>query len=50
MLVAVAAEILHRHQESRPQDADRHFDCFRNSAREIGLKRTRSPAAKRLGS
>src|SRR5207248_7542428 len=51
MLVAVATHVLHRHQQARAQHGDAHWlISFWNSARETGLKRTRSPAAKRLGS
>ena len=50
VLVAVTPHVLDRHQEPRPEDLNAHLPLFWNSAREIGLKRTRSPAANRLGS
>ena len=46
--MAVAAAILHRRQQSRPDDPQAHFS-FSNSTREMAMKRTRSPGANRLG-
>ena len=38
VLMAVPAHVLHRHQEARAQDVERHLRYFWNSARVIGLK------------